>query len=85
MPSLSADSSGLGDGGESWRDSDGDRLDDFGVDECAEFCDEDDIPLAELVRRRHESSNCNDGSEERDISLNENGAVNRVGYENEGA
>lgn len=41
-------------GGEDWRDSEGDRLDDFGVDEDAEVHNEDDIPLIELVRRRHE-------------------------------
>ena len=42
---------------EEWRDSEGDRLNDFGVDEDAEYCDDDDdvddeIPLAELLRRR---------------------------------
>ncbi|KAK4984941.1 Palmitoyltransferase [Elasticomyces elasticus] len=39
-------------GEESWRNSEGERLDDFGVDEDAEFYDEDDVPLAELLRRR---------------------------------
>lgn len=39
---------------EGWRDSDGDRLDDFGVDEDAEH--EDDVPLARLLRRRHENN-----------------------------
>ncbi|KAK2795753.1 Palmitoyltransferase [Onygenales sp. PD_12] len=39
-------------GEEGWRDSEGDRLGDFGVDEEVEFYDEDDIPLAELLRRR---------------------------------
>ena len=39
-------------GEESWRNSEGERLKDFGVDEDAEFYDEDDIPLAELLRRR---------------------------------
>ena len=43
-------------GEEVWRDSEGDRLDDFGVDEKAEFHDEDDIPLAELLRKRHAST-----------------------------
>ena len=38
--------------GLAWRDSEGDRLDDFGVDEAIDFYDEDDIPLAELLRRR---------------------------------
>jgi palmitoyltransferase len=37
---------------EGWRDSEGDRLDDFGVDEDTEFRGEDDLPLAELLRRR---------------------------------
>lgn len=38
---------------EGWRDSEGDRLDDFGVDEDIEFYDnEDDVPLAELLRSR---------------------------------
>lgn len=47
------DSGGSSDGGEEgWRNSDGDRLRDFGVDEDAEFYDEDDIPLAELLKRR---------------------------------
>ena len=36
-----------------WRDSDGDRLGDFGVDEAAELFDEDSIALAEVMRRRH--------------------------------
>ena len=45
-----------------WRDSEGDRLDDFGVDEDAELNDEDDLPLADLVRRRHESADNNDGN-----------------------
>ncbi|TKA67635.1 hypothetical protein B0A49_07736 [Cryomyces minteri] len=39
-------------GEEAWRNSEGERLGDFGVDEDAEFYDEDDIPLAELIRRR---------------------------------
>lgn len=47
------DSGGSSDGGEEgWRSPEGDRLRDFGVDEMAEFYDEDDIPLAELIRRR---------------------------------
>ena len=44
-----------GSGEEGWRDTDGDRLDDFGVDEEAEFYDEDNIPLSELLRRRRET------------------------------
>ena len=39
-------------GGQAWRDSEGDQLKDFGVDEEIDFYDEDDIPLAELLRRR---------------------------------
>lgn len=38
------------DGEEGWTNAEGERLRDFGVDEDAE--DEDDIPLAELLRRR---------------------------------
>ncbi|MCJ1389333.1 Palmitoyltransferase [Xylographa bjoerkii] len=39
-------------GEEAWRNSEGDRLNDFGVDEDVEFYDEDDVPLAELLSRR---------------------------------
>jgi palmitoyltransferase len=39
-------------GEEAWRNREGERLADFGVDEAAEFYDEDDLPLAELIRRR---------------------------------
>jgi palmitoyltransferase len=39
-------------GEEGWRSPGGDRLRDYGVDEDAEFYDQDDIPLAELLRRR---------------------------------
>lgn len=40
-------------GEESWRNKEGERLADFGVDEVAEFYDEeDDVPLSELMRRR---------------------------------
>ncbi len=46
--------------GEIWRDSEGDRLNDFGVDEDAEFYDDENIPLAELLRRRHDSTNHHD-------------------------
>lgn len=41
-----------GQGKEGWRNSEGDRLDDFGVDENAELFDEDNVPLAELIRKR---------------------------------
>lgn len=39
-------------GEEAWRNREGERLADFGVDEEADFYDEDDVPLAELIRRR---------------------------------
>ena len=41
-----------GSGEEAWRDSGGNGLADYGVDEQVEFYDEDDVPLAELIRRR---------------------------------
>ncbi|KAK5743968.1 Palmitoyltransferase [Elasticomyces elasticus] len=41
-----------GAGEESWRNKEGERLADFGVDEVADFYDEDDMPLAELLKRR---------------------------------
>lgn len=34
-----------------WRDADGDRLNDFGVDEEAEYIDEDDMPLSEIMKK----------------------------------
>lgn len=42
-------------GEEGWQDSGGNRLKDYGVDEDVEFYDEDDIPLAELLRKRQTS------------------------------
>lgn len=42
-------------GEEGWRNSEGERLADFGVDEDVEFYDEDDLPLAELLRRKKET------------------------------
>ena len=39
-------------GGHSWRDSEGERLDDFGVEENVDFYDEDEIPLAKLKERK---------------------------------
>jgi palmitoyltransferase len=39
-------------GEEGWRSPEGDRLRDYGVDEDAEFYDQDDMPLSELLRRR---------------------------------
>jgi palmitoyltransferase len=39
-------------GEEGWTSPEGERLRDYGVDEDAEFYDQDDIPLSELLRRR---------------------------------
>ncbi|OJD29839.1 dhhc zinc finger membrane protein [Diplodia corticola] len=39
-------------GEEAWKNSEGERLRDFGVDEEAEFYDEDEVPLSELMRRK---------------------------------
>jgi palmitoyltransferase len=39
-------------GEEGWKNSEGERLADFGVDEEVEFYDEDDLPLSELMARR---------------------------------
>lgn len=52
LPTNKAGNEDSGSGEEAWRDSEGDRLDDFGVDEDIDFYDEDDIPLAELLRER---------------------------------
>ncbi|KAK5467907.1 Palmitoyltransferase [Exophiala xenobiotica] len=41
-------------GEEGWQDSGGNRLKDYGVDEEIEFYDEDNVPIAELLRRRRE-------------------------------
>lgn len=41
-------------GEEGWRNKEGERLADFGVDEVTDFYDEDDLPLAEIMRRRKE-------------------------------
>ncbi|KAJ5097799.1 hypothetical protein N7456_008520 [Penicillium angulare] len=41
-------------GEESWRNAEGERLGDFGVDEDVEFYDEDDVPLAVLMERRNQ-------------------------------
>jgi palmitoyltransferase len=38
-------------GEEAWRNGEGERLDDFGVDEDVEFYDEEDVPLS-VVRER---------------------------------
>lgn len=44
-----------GEGEEAWRNSEGERLGDFGVDEDADFYDEDDVPLAQLIRMRQKA------------------------------
>lgn len=38
-----------------WRDQDGDRPDDFGVDEDVEYMDDDDLPLSEVLKRQRET------------------------------
>jgi len=46
-------------GEEGWRNSEGERLKDFGVDEEFEFYDEqedDDVPLSELLARKRAAS-----------------------------
>ncbi|KAL2870116.1 putative palmitoyltransferase with autoacylation activity Pfa4 [Aspergillus lucknowensis] len=53
----SEQSSGASDDGsvggeEAWKNSEGERLRDFGVDEEVEFYDEEDIPLAILMQQR---------------------------------
>ncbi|EGD89304.1 hypothetical protein H112_02924 [Trichophyton rubrum D6] len=50
--SNSEDEESSNSGEEGWRNSEGERLKDFGVDEKVEFYDEDDIPLAELIQRK---------------------------------
>jgi palmitoyltransferase len=44
-------------GEEAWRNAEGERLRDFGVDEEVEFYDEDNFPLAKLIERRNNSRN----------------------------
>ena len=46
-------------GEEAWRNTEGERLRDFGVDEEAEFYDEEDIPLAVLIQRRKQEQSLN--------------------------
>lgn len=46
--------SGADDGEESWKNSEGERLRDFGVDEEIEFYDEEDIPLAVLIQQQRQ-------------------------------
>lgn len=43
-------------GEEGWQDSGGNRLEDYGVEEDVEFYDEDEVPIAELIRRRENRS-----------------------------
>lgn len=54
--SDSADDAGSDAGEEAWKNSEGERLRDFGVDEEIEFYDEEDIPLGILMQqnRRHQ-------------------------------
>ena len=49
----------LGEGGKAWRNSEGETLDDFGVDPDVEFHDKDDMPLADLLRRRKDAETDN--------------------------
>lgn len=53
-PNLFDSNNNVDRGEEAWRDPEGDRLDDFGVDEDIEFYDEDDVPLAKLLLERQE-------------------------------
>lgn len=39
-------------GEEAWRNGEGDRLGDFGVDESVEFYDEDNLPLSKLLQQQ---------------------------------
>ncbi|KAF9699342.1 hypothetical protein EKO04_002148 [Ascochyta lentis] len=52
-----------GEGEEGWRNAEGERLQDFGVDEDAEFYDEqeDEIPLSELIARRQAAASSASG------------------------
>lgn len=43
-------------GEEGWRNKEGERLADFGVDEVTDFYDEDDLPLSEIMRRRKDKA-----------------------------
>ena len=49
-----AHDSGADDGEEAWKNSEGERLRDFGVDEEIEFYDEEDIPLAVLIQQKRQ-------------------------------
>lgn len=50
-------------GGEAWRNFDGDRLDDFGVDENTELYDEDEIPVAAFLKHQKKSLSNDYGKE----------------------
>ena len=52
FPPTSKEATQDGAGEEGWRNKEGERLADFGVDEVADFYDEENLPLAELMRRR---------------------------------
>ncbi|GIK07312.1 palmitoyltransferase for Vac8p [Aspergillus viridinutans] len=52
--SDSSDDGEAQDGEEGWKNSEGDRLRDFGVDEEVDFYDEEDIPLGILMQRRRQ-------------------------------
>jgi len=54
--SVTDDESEAEDGEEGWKNSEGERLRDFGVDEETEFYDEDNVPLAKLLQRRNANS-----------------------------
>lgn len=47
-----ADGGNSDEGEEAWKNSEGERLRDFGVDEEIEFYDEEDIPLAILMQQQ---------------------------------
>ena len=39
-------------GEESWRNSEGERLEDYGVDEVVDFYDEEEVPLGQLLEQK---------------------------------
>lgn len=51
-PSTDSDGQVSSEGEEGWKNSEGDRLQDFGVEEDVDFYDEENVPLAEFLRRR---------------------------------
>ncbi|KAJ5114395.1 hypothetical protein NUU61_000154 [Penicillium alfredii] len=54
QPSGPTYGDGADEGEESWRNAEGERLRDFGVDEDVEFYDEEEVPLAVLVQQRRQ-------------------------------